>query len=143
MARKNPETPWWKVLATDTLGILLLLLVPLIGPLPGPGGIPLLLAGFSLLAINHDWADGAIAYIKKHSVSLRHVVFPDIPWVKWSWDILSVVLLVGGTYLNVVAEYWLLKALSIGIMASSTTLFILNRNRINALDAFLKRTGKK
>ena len=143
MAKKNPETPWWKILATDALGVLLLLLVPLLGPLPGPGGIPLILAGFSLLAINHDWADGAIAYVKKHSVSLRGIVFPDTPWVKWSWDIVSVVLLISGTYLNVVADHWLLKAMSIGLMTGFTTIFILNRNRINALDKFLKRTGKK
>lgn len=143
MAKKNPDTHWLKILATDALGVLLLLLVPILGPLPGPGGIPLILAGFSLLAINHDWADGAISYIKKHSVSLQAVVFPDIRWVKWSWDILSIVLLISGVYLNTVATHWLLSALSIGIMASSTTIFILNRNRIKVLDKFLRNTGKK
>ena len=143
MAKKNPDTPWWKVLATDTLGVLLLLLVPFLGPLPGPGGIPLILGGFSLLAINHDWADGAIHYVKKHSVSLRHIVFPDITWVKWSWDIFSVLLLMSGTYLNIVADHWFFKAMSIGMMAGSTTVFIMKRNRINILDKFLRRTGKK
>lgn len=117
--------------------------MPLLGPLPGPGGIPLILAGFGLLAINHDWADGVISYIKKHSVSLRDIVFPNIRWVKWSWDIFSIVLFIGGTYINTATDNWLLKALSIGIMASSTTIFILNRNRINSLDKFLKRTGNK
>lgn len=143
MAKKNPDTPWWKVLATDTLGVLLLMLVPVLGPLPGPGGIPLLIAGFGLLAVNHDWADGAIVYVKKHSESLRNVVFPDITWVKWSWDVFAVFLLGLGTYLNVVAEHWLIKGLSIGVMASSTTLFMLNRGRIVWLDKVLRRTGKK
>jgi len=143
MAIKNPDTPWWKVVATDTLGVLLILLVPFLGPLPGPGGIPLLVAGFSLLAINHDWADAAIAYIKKHSASLRDIVFPIKTWAKWSWDTFSVLLLVGGTYLNFMADHWLVKAVSIGIMASSTTVFILNRNRIDVLDKFLRRTGSK
>ena len=143
MAKKHPDKHWLKILSTDTLGVLLLLLVPLLGPLPGPGGIPLILAGFSLLAINHDWADGAIAYIKKHSVSLRGIVFPDIRWVKWSWDIFSIVLLVSGTYLNIVADHWLLQALSLGIMASSATIFMLNRNRISVIDKYLRRTGNK
>jgi hypothetical protein len=143
MGKKNPDTHWLRVLATDTLGVLLLLLVPLIGPLPGPGGIPLLLAGFSLLAINHDWADGAMAYINKHSVSLRAVVFPNIRWVKWSWDIFAIALIVAGTYLNIVADNWLIKLVSLGVMGGSTTILILNRNRINALDKFLRRTGKK
>lgn len=144
MAKKNPETPWWKVLATDTLGVLLLLLVPIVGPLPGPGGIPLLIAGFGLLAVNHDWADGAVEYVKKHSESLRNVVFPDINWVKWTWDLTALLLLAGGTWLNfVAADNLLLKGLSIAIMASSTTLFMLNRDRISWLDKFLRRTGKK
>jgi hypothetical protein len=142
MPRKNPETPVWKVILTDILGVFLLLLVPVIGPLPGPGGIPLLLSGFGLLAINHDWADGAVDYVKLHSESLRNVIFPDNFWVKWGWDIFAVFLLVGGTWLNFVAEGWFLRGLSYGIMASSTTLFMLNRDRITWLDNFLRRTGK-
>lgn len=142
MAKKNPETPWWKVLATDTLGVFLLLLVPIIGPLPGPGGIPLLLGGFGLLAINHDWADGAVDYVKLHSESLRKVIFPDITWIKWAWDFTALFFLVGGTWLNVISENWLLTAISYGVMASSTTLFMLNRDRITWLDKYLRRTGK-
>jgi hypothetical protein len=143
MAKKNTDNPWWKVLATDTLGVLLLLLVPFLGPLPGPGGIPLLIAGFGLLAVNHDWADNVIIYVKRHSQSLRDVVFPDVTWVKWSWDFVSVLLLTGGTYMNFVVEHWLLKGLSIGIMASATTVFMLNRNRISWLEKQLRSTGKK
>lgn len=143
MAKKNPETPWWKVLLTDILAVFLLMLVPFLGPLPGPGGIPLLIAGFGLLAINHDWADNAVLYIQKHSISLRHVVFPNVTWVKWAWDITALMLLLGGTALNIYAENWFFKGISIGIMASSTTLFMLNRDRLTWLDKFLKRTGKK
>jgi len=143
MPKKNPNNPWWKVLATDTLGVLLLLLVPFLGPLPGPGGIPLIIAGFGLLAVNHDWADNAIIYVRRHSESLRAVVFPNITWAKWSWDLFALVLLSFGTYLNFTAEHWLMKAISIGIMASSTTIFMLNRGRIDWLDKQLRRTGKK
>jgi hypothetical protein len=143
MAKKNPNTPWWKVFLTDTLGVFLLILVPFVGPLPGPGGIPLLIAGFGLLAINHDWADGAVDYVKKHSESLRNIIFPDVVWVKWAWDLFAVILLTGGTWLNFVADNWFFKGMSIAIMASSTTLFMLNRDRIIWLDKFLRRTGKK
>lgn len=138
--RKNPL---WKVIITDTAGVGCLLLVPFLGPLPGPGGIPLLLAGFGFLAVNHDWADTAIHYIKKHSESLQHVIFPNITWVKWTWDIVVVLMLAGGTWLNIVAEHWFWKGLSYGIMAGSTTLFMLNRNRLAWLDRQLRRTGKR
>lgn len=138
--RKNPL---WKVIITDTAGVGCLLLVPFLGPLPGPGGIPLLLAGFGFLAVNHDWADTAIHYIKKHSESLQHVIFPNITWVKWTWDIVVVLMLTGGTWLNIAAEHWFWKGLSYGIMAGSTTLFMLNRNRLAWLDRQLRRTGKR
>lgn len=143
MAKKNTDAHRLKILASDALGVLLLLLVPILGPLPGPGGMPLILAGFSLLAINHDWADDVIAYIKKHSVSLRNIVFPNIGWVKWSWDIFSIVLLTSGAYLNIVVDNWFLKAVSMGLMAGSTTIFIMNRDRIDALNKFLRRAGNK
>lgn len=132
-----------KIILTDTLGILCLLLVPVLGPLPGPGGIPLLLTGFGLLAVNHDWADGAIHYVKKHSESLQSVIFPDITWVKWAWDIFVLFLIIGGTWLNVVAEGWFLKGFSYAVLAGSTTIFMLNRNRLAWLDRQLRRSGNK
>ena len=132
-----------KIILTDTAGVLCLLLVPFLGPLPGPGGIPLLITGFGLLAVNHDWADGAVHYVKQHSESLQRVIFPDVTWVKWSWDIFSVFLLVSGSALNIYAEHWFWKAFSYAVMAGSTTLFMMNRNRLAWLDKQLRRAGKK
>jgi hypothetical protein len=143
MARKNNGNSRWKVIATDFFGVLCLVLVPFIGWLPGPGGIPLLIAGFGLLAVNHDWADDAVNYVKNHSESLRGIVFPDKKWIKLAWDILVVILLIGGTILNFNADNVILKGLSIGIMAGSTTIFMFNRDRITWLDKQLRRTGKK
>ena len=143
MARKNNGNPRWKVITTDTLGVVCLILVPFVGWLPGPGGIPLLIAGFGLLAVNHDWADDAVNYVKNHSESLRGIVFPNITWVKWAWDILVLILLIGGTILNFTADNIILKGLSIGIMAGSTTIFMFNRDRLIWLDKQLRRTGKK
>ncbi len=82
-------------------------------------------------------------YVKKNSESLRNIIFPNKTWVKWSWDIVAVALIVGGTILNIYAEYWLFKGFSYGIMASTSTLFMLNRDRITWLDNQLRRTGKR
>ncbi len=137
------KNPLWKVIITDLGGIGCLILVPFIGPLPGPGGIPLLITGFGLLAVNHDWADSAVDYVKEHSESLRNVLFPKIKWVQWSWDLFCLMLLGGGVWLNIYPEHWFWKALSYGVMASSTTLFMMNRDRVIWLDNQLRRTGKK
>ncbi len=138
--RKNPL---WKVILWDITGVVLLILVPIIGPLPGPGGIPLLLAAFGFFAVNHDWADNVIHFIKKHSESLQSVLFPNILWVKRAWDFLSALILILGIWLNTAADYWILQGMGIGIMAGATTIFMLNRNRLSWLDKFLRRTGKR
>lgn len=141
--KKARNNPLWKVVLTDAAGVGCLILVPFLGPLPGPGGIPLLLAGFGFLAVNHDWADSAVDYVKERSESLRNIIFPDNRMIQWAWDIFCVLLLIGGTLLNVYAEFWLFKGLSYGIMAGSTTVFMMNRHRIDWLDNQLRRTGKK
>jgi len=143
MARKQNNNSLLKVILTDIAGVGCLMLVPFLGPLPGPGGIPLIVAGLGLLASNHDWADDAIVYVKKRSTSLRKIVFPNVTWVKWSWDLFALFLISSGTWLNIVAEHWLLKGLSIGIMASASTVFMLNRDRLDWLDRALRRTGKR
>ena len=143
MSQTKRKNPLWKVILTDSLGVICLILVPFIGWLPGPGGIPLTIAGFGLLAVNHDWADDAVNYVKKHSESLRSIVFPDITWVKWAWDISVLLLLIIGTVINLLADHWLLKGLSVAVMAGSTTIFMLNRDRLIWLDKQLRRTGKR
>jgi hypothetical protein len=120
-----------------------LILVPFLGPLPGPGGIPLLLAGFGFLAVNHDWADDAIHFVKTHSENLLKVFFPDKTLIKWGWDIFSVIVLLFGLWMNLTQEFWLLKGLSYGVMAGSTTIFMMNRGRLDWLDKQLRRTGKR
>ena len=143
MARKQNGNSLLKVVATDIAGIGCLLLVPFLGPLPGPGGIPLILAGFGFLAVNHDWADSAIHYVKKHSESLQTIIFPDKPLVKWAWDLLVLLLFTLGLWVNITAEHWILKGLSIGTRAGASTIFMLNRNRLAWLDKQLRTTGKK
>ena len=140
MKRKNPL---WKVVVTDLAGIGCLILVPILGPLPGPGGIPLLLAGFGFLAVNHDWADDAIHQIKKHSENLQALVFPDKLWVKRMWDGVALSMLILGTVMNIYSPNWFVSGLSYGVMAGSTTLFMLNRDRLTWLDKALRRTGKR
>jgi len=133
------KNPLWKVILTDIGGVTLLLLVPIIGPLPGPGGIPLLLAGLGLLSVNHERPQKWLHYARLHSKSLRDIVFPDQKWVKIGWDVFAVFLLIGGTWLNFLAENWFWKGMSIAVMASSTTVFMLNRDRIAWLDNKIRR----
>ena len=142
-SENRQQTSKLKVIGTDIAGIVCLILVPLIGWLPGPGGIPLLITGLGLLSINHEFARNWLKYVKKHSTSLRNVVFPNITWIQWTWDIIAVLMLVVGTVVNFQAEHFLLKGFSIGVMAGSTTVFLMNRNRLDWLDKKLLKNNSK
>lgn len=55
-----------KRILTDTAGYLLIVAGIALGWLPGPGGLPLVLAGLGLLSINNDWARRLRDYIVKN-----------------------------------------------------------------------------
>jgi len=64
MKHKDKAYQWWKGKPTHirkplvlTLGVLLVLISPFTGILPGPGGIPIFLLGIAILASEYDWAD--------------------------------------------------------------------------------------
>ncbi len=59
-----------KIIVLDILGVSLMILAIAFGWLPGPGGIPLFLAGLALLAINHTWAQEKLDWLKDHSQEL-------------------------------------------------------------------------
>lgn len=137
------RNPLWKIVAYDIAGVGCLILVPIIGPLPGPGGIPLLLAGFGFLAVNHDWADDAVIFTKKHSDNMIKVVFPDKTWAKWSWDVSLVALFIVGLWVDSLSDSFIFTVLGLLINAASTTLFMFNRGRLDWLNNQLRKFGKR
>lgn len=54
--RANPHTRLWYRVGVAVVGGLLLILAAVTGPLPGPGGIPLALAGLAVWASEFHWA---------------------------------------------------------------------------------------
>lgn len=62
---KRKSRPLHKRIAIDIGGFGLILLGILTGWLPGPGGIPLILAGLALLALNYVWAENLLNDLKK------------------------------------------------------------------------------
>ena len=146
MAYDNPDdnVPLWQVILTDAAGVILLILVPFLGPLPGPGGIPLLLGGLGLLARNHEWAQNWLHTAKKHTDSLRPLFFPDKLWIKRAWDAVAFLMLAGGIWGSFIFDdNRILKGMMIGVMAGATTVFMMNRDRITWLDKKLRKSKTK
>lgn len=54
--RANPVWLFWYRIGVAVAGLLVMVLAVVLGPLPGPGGIPLFLAGLAIWASEFAWA---------------------------------------------------------------------------------------
>lgn len=120
-----------KRILVDSAGYLLLLAAALTGWLPGPGGIPLTLAGLGLLSINNHWAHSLRQYLLNHGGKIVTVLFPPNPHIQWLYDIVVIALLVVVTRLAYAhAAAWQV-GLSVSLFVIALTIALLNRDRLN------------
>lgn len=143
MGQRDKIHKWWRSKPTSVrkpftfaLGLVLIMAAPLVGWIPGPGGIIIFLAGISVLATEFDWAETLKAFfletVPKEIKNRWH------PTPKWSttFDLTSLLLLVGA---GVSAYYaWWAPVLSLGI--GGLCLFMFNRERLTRLK---RRLGRK
>ncbi len=124
----------------DLIGVLLISASPLLGWLPGPGGIPLFLAGLGFLAVHHKWARDAIKYVRKNGIKLSEQIFRKHPTLEAIYDLLTLALLAGGIYLITIYTKNLTLTIAILFIFTGLTLFFGNRQR---LEKFSKALFKK
>lgn len=127
-----------KRIATDAAGYLLIIAAALTGWLPGPGGIPLALAGLALLSINNEWARKLREYILQHGGKIVQYIFPKNPLFEWLYDILVVIIFGVVTYLAFKhAAIWQIS-LATALFFIALAIALLNRDRYNRLKARTK-----
>lgn len=128
-----------KRVAIDAAGYLLIIAAGLTGWLPGPGGIPLFIAGLGLLSINNKWAKDLREYVLKHGGKLLVVLFPKHPVAQWAYDIVVVALLAIAAYLG--WQHAALWQVSVAAAAFFIALFValMNRDRLATIQARRKR----
>lgn len=97
--RENPRTHRLYRLAVGVVGALFILLAVATGWLPGPGGIPLAIAGLAVLASEFEWAQRLL-----HPVEVRWKRF-----MRWSERKPTWIKVAGssGTVAAVIAVVWL------------------------------------
>lgn len=110
----------------------------LFGWLPGPGGIPLLVGGLSLLSINHEWARKLLNQVKERGGTLVEVVFRDHPIVKIVFDLLSVALTGLAIWLLYSATGNLLRSVATILLAIALFVFLANRKRLQRITDRIK-----
>lgn len=135
---ERPSNPV-KRLLIDIAGFGLLASALLFSWVPGPGGIPLAIAGLSVLAINHDWAKRWQTRAKEGGLNLTNKIFVDHPVVKWALDILGATLVVLAVVIlnNFTQNMYRTMAVSAAFMGLG--LFLGNRNRLQRILRVLRR----
>lgn len=128
----------WKRISTDIAGYGCLLGALLFGWLPGPGGIPLLLAGLGFLSVYNPWAKRLLKFVKRHSSSVKDMLFQDAWHIKLVWDVFIITLLVIATFIIVKVDNRPLQGIAVGFYCLSIVVFLFNRNRIR----YFKRNKK-
>lgn len=127
-----------KIILFDTLAVLCFIGVILFGWLPGPGGIPLFLLGLSLLAVNHDWAERWLETAKHKGVSFKKWIFPDIQWIRHTYDVLTI----SGTIIAITVlvreNNRLIEGAAVAVMVFCLFVFLVNRDRFGKFADYIK-----
>jgi uncharacterized membrane protein len=128
-----------RVAAVDTLGVILIIISPLVGWLPGPGGIPLFLAGLSLLASNHAWAKRLQNKLLQQTKSSMQKLFQEHPTLQALYDLISAIFIIIGIYLINTYTKNITLTFAIFLLLTASALFLGNRKRLERLIRLIKR----
>jgi hypothetical protein len=123
----------FKRIGIDVGGYFLILAGVALGWLPGPGGIPLVLAGLGLLSIHNRWARQLREYVLEHGGKVVTIIFPNNSYIQWAYDGLTIVLI--GLVGFLVWRHSALWQISLATALFFIALFIasMNRDRIARL----------
>lgn len=130
---------FWQVIFLDTLGVLLIIIAPFTGVLPGPGGIPIFLIGLGLLAINHDWAQRYIDLCKKYADDIGEIIFVKNPKVQIAYDTIAPIMSIAGLYFLFMQKTTWMISLGVFLFFMGLTIFFGNRGRWKHIKHRVKR----
>jgi hypothetical protein len=118
-----------KAILVDILGFALIIVAIPISWLPGPGGIPLIILGLSLLATNHEWAERIMNRLK-HEVSKASKRVTDAdPATKWGIDILGIIFISVAVILLTQFTKSIATTAGISLCIGAVILLLTNQNR--------------
>ena len=129
-----------KRFGVDAAGYGLILLGILLGWLPGPGGIPLVLAGLGLLSIHNHWARRILTYIKENGLKFIDYIFPENPWIKALHDVLAVLLITSAIILLQSHITYTTIGIGIALIALALVDFFYNRKRWKRVKHVIKKS---
>lgn len=140
---KHSERHIAKRLAIDIAGFGLIIIAPFLGWLPGPGGIPIFLAGLGILSLNYDWAENMLKDFEKKRVEFTDRYLVKNKKISWLIDLISIVVIAIGILSLIYTGSLLLRFVSIGLVSLGIIVLISNKRRIDRLVARFRKQGDK
>ncbi len=132
----------FKTIGIDVLGVLLIIGAFVFGWLPGPGGIPMLLAGLGLLATNHEWARRLLERVKEEGVRFAEVFFKDHPLLMFFYDMLALAFLGAAVYVFTAFTNNLVQSLAAVLSFVGIGLFLGNRKRLQRIEQRFRKNKR-
>lgn len=139
---KEKKHGFAKRIAIDIAGFSMIIAAPLIGWLPGPGGIPLFLAGLGVLSLNYEWPERVIKHFDEQRVDFTERYLVKNKKVSRAIDIASVVLILIALTLILTQQSIVIRGMSVGLITLSIITLLSNQKRIDKLIAKHKRNKK-
>lgn len=125
----SKKRPLYMVILVDIAGISMIIGAGLFGWIPGPGGIPLLLGGFGLLATNHLWAKKLLLRLKKDGLNVMDKIFVEHRVIVIVYDVVVSILLIFGAFMLINSSQILLKSFATMLIFVALGIFLGNRKR--------------
>lgn len=142
MSIKDKIYKWWKRKPITLrqplvfiLGLVLIIASPLVGTIPGPGGIIVFLAGIAVLASEFDWAEALQEFFLKTVPKKVQNRWRPTPRWQITFDVTAVMFLISALF-SAYKQWWAVL-FSLGI--SGFCIFLFNRDRLKRLKKQLRK----
>lgn len=139
MATNKKQRPLYQRIAIDIAGFGLMIISPFLGWLPGPGGIPLFVAGLGLVSLNHEWAERLLKDFEKKRVEFTEKYLMASRRVSRTIDICSIIVLCLGVYLAVTQKEFILRGLGLACITIPIIIIFSNQKRFERIAKSFKR----
>lgn len=139
---KNVLYRWWKQKPSRfrrplvfVLGILLVVISPIVGSVPGPGGIAIFALAIAILGSEFDWAL-QLKSLVLHTIprEVKNRWRPTPRWQFW-FDVTGLVLLGFAGYFAYISLWWPMTSFG----ATGVCLALFNRDRLGRFKLFLRK----